>query len=78
MMIKYIELQTERLTLRQLQKSDWEMIFYLRSDEEVNKFVKRPSAETKEKAIEFIEMINDSIKTAEMYYWVITEKESDV
>jgi len=66
------EIETERLLLRRLKNSDWEMISYLRSDKNVNKFVKRPSAESKEKALEFISKINDGIENQSFYYWTIT------
>ncbi len=71
------EIKTERLLLRRLKQSDWEMISYLRSDKEVNKFVKRPKAKTKEKALEFISKINTGIDERNLYYWVITEMNSD-
>ncbi len=71
------EIKTERLSLRRLKQSDWEMISYLRSDRVVNKFVKRPNADTKEKALEFISKINTGIDERNLYYWVITEMNSD-
>jgi ribosomal-protein-alanine N-acetyltransferase len=70
----FIEIITERLLLRKLIKADWKMISYLRSDKEVNEFVKRPSAESKEKALEFILKINIEIDNGQLYYWTITEK----
>jgi len=68
------EIQTERLLLTRLQNSDWKMISFLRSDKDVNEFVKRPSAETKEEAIEFIQKINTGIDNRNLYYWKITER----
>ncbi|MBJ6367225.1 GNAT family N-acetyltransferase [Snuella sedimenti] len=68
------EIKTERLLLRRLHPSDWQMISFLRSDKKVNKFVKRSSAESKSKALEFIEMINEGIDSRNLYYWVVTEK----
>ncbi len=70
-------LQTERLLLRRPNFNDWEMIAYLRSDKEVNKFVKRPAAKTKQQAQEFISKINNGIDKQELLYWVITEKADD-
>ena len=67
------EIKTERLLLRRLKQSDWEMISYLRSDRGVNEFVKRPSAESKEKAIEFILKTNKAIEKRNLYYWAIAE-----
>ncbi len=71
------EIKTKRLLLRRLKQSDWEMISYLRSDRVVNKFVKRTKAETKEKALEFISKINNGIDKQNVYYWVVTEMNSD-
>ena len=68
------KIKTERLLLRDLKQSDWEVISYLRSDLVVNKFIKRPSAESKKKALEFISKINSGIKKQNFYYWSISEK----
>jgi len=68
----FSEIKTERLLLRHLKQTDWEMISYLRTDKEVNKFVKRPTAETKGKALEFIAKISDGINKQNLYYWSIT------
>lgn len=68
------EILTERLFLRGLKQSDWKMISFLRSDKDVNEFIKRPSAESKEKALEFISKINTGSNDQISYYWAITEK----
>ncbi|MFK7747509.1 MAG: GNAT family N-acetyltransferase [Kordia sp.] len=70
----FSEIETERLLLTKLQTTDWEMISFLRSDKDVNEFVKRPSAETKEKALEFIDKISKGIESQMLYYWKLTEK----
>jgi len=49
------------------------MISFLRSDPGVNQYVKRRPAETKEKALGFIEKINSGIKDGHLYYWKITQ-----
>lgn len=67
-------LKTERLTLRKLKESDWENISYLRSDKIVNQFVKRPNADTKEKAIDFIKEINLKINKSQIIYWSISSR----
>ncbi len=54
------EITTQRLLLRKLKTSDWEMISYLRSDEKVNEFIKRPNAKSKEKALAFVAKLNHS------------------
>ena len=72
--IFFPELNTERLCLRRLKEADWETIMFLRSDKEVNEFVKRPSAKSKENALAFIQKINKGIDNRNLYYWAITEK----
>ncbi|MGS2739693.1 GNAT family N-acetyltransferase [Sinomicrobium sp. M5D2P17] len=67
-------IRTERLFLRRLEQSDWAMISYLRTDKTINKFVKRPKAESKEKALEFIEKINFGTDHKTFYYWCISIK----
>lgn len=70
------EIKTDRLFLRRIKQTDWQMVSYLRSDKEVNKFVKRPNADSKEKALEFILKTNKGIDEQNLYYWTITEKNS--
>jgi ribosomal-protein-alanine N-acetyltransferase len=70
-MSNFPEIQTERLSLMRLKNSDWEMISYLRTDKNVNEFVNRSSAETKEKALEFIKRINTEFKNKNSIYWKI-------
>lgn len=74
---KFIEMQTKRLQLKQLKESDWEVISFLRSDKEVNKYVKRPTFDTKEKSIEFISKINLGIKENSLFYWSIVENKTN-
>lgn len=71
------EIKTERLFLRRLKQSDWEIISYLRSDKDVNEFVKRPNAKSKVKALEFISKTNNGIDNRNLYYWTITKKDND-
>lgn len=68
------EIQTDRLLLTRLINSDWEMISFLRSDINVNEFVMRSSAETKQKALEFIQKINTEFENQNSIYWKITER----
>ncbi|WP_149276636.1 GNAT family N-acetyltransferase [Pareuzebyella sediminis] len=71
------DIETSRLKLRPLNESDWKMVSFLRSDKQVNKFINRPIADTKETAIAFISKINTGIKTNEWYYWAIELKASN-
>ena len=70
------ELETNRLHMRRLEETDWPMIRYLRSDKEVNRFVKRQPAETKEKALAFITKTNNDINNGQLYQWCISLKNS--
>ncbi len=67
-------IETERLILRKIALEDWEIISYLRSDSIINQFVKRPNADTKEKAIDFIERTLKSIVENKLIQWCITLK----
>lgn len=71
-------IKTERLLLRKLDVSDWNVISYLRSDVIVNKFVRRPKAENKTEAIKFIDKINEGIGNNEFIYWSICLKNRPV
>jgi ribosomal-protein-alanine N-acetyltransferase len=69
------ELTTERLTLRRINASDAEVILYLRSDETINKFIKRPeSSKTKnlDDALKFIKRIDDGLGIGNFISWGIT------
>jgi ribosomal-protein-alanine N-acetyltransferase len=68
------EIHTERLVLKRLEKSDWKVISFLRSDKNVNQFVNIPAAETKEKALKYIDKINTGVDKQNIYYWKITER----
>jgi ribosomal-protein-alanine N-acetyltransferase len=74
----FAEIKTERLFLRKLRNTDWKIISYLRSDKEVNLFVKRPRAESKDKAIDFITKTNNGMDDRELYYWCITQNHTDL
>lgn len=70
-------LKTERLILKQLELSDDFVIFALRSDINVNKFIDRKAAKTIKDAQIFIEKINENIAKNEAIYWAIRLKNSD-
>lgn len=67
-------LKTERLQLRQLKKADAPIIFFLRSNAEVNKYVKRPTPKSMDDVLAFITKINKGIEENEWIYWCITLK----
>ncbi|GLB47828.1 GNAT family N-acetyltransferase [Neptunitalea lumnitzerae] len=70
------QLITERLVLRKLGITDWEVVQFLRSDSGVNRYVDRPETPTKEEAIAFIEKICDGIDNRRCYYWVLCTKDN--
>ena len=77
--IPFPEITTERLFLRRINESDWDVILFLRSDKTINKFIKRPESErTKNKAdaLKFIKKINDGIESNNFISWGITLKEN--
>ena len=65
---------TDRLVLRQLEMQDDGEIFFLRSDETVNKFLVSPIAKSIQDARDFINKINENIANSESVYWAITVK----
>jgi len=68
-------LKTERLVLRKLSLDDAEEIFFLRSDEKVNKYLDRPRATSIEDAHNFINKTNQAIENNECVDWAITFKD---
>jgi len=68
-------LQTERLSLRKLSLDDANEIFFLRSDERVNKFMERSRAASLEDAHNFINKTNHEIENNECVDWAITFKD---
>ncbi len=70
----YIELTTERLALRKLILEDAPQILFLRSDEDVNKYIKRKPMSSLKLAKQFIEDRNKDISQKNIYYWGITLK----
>jgi len=72
----YKELFSDRITLRRLKKDDAAVLFSLRSDPEVNKYIDRDPPKQIEDVLSFIEKINKGIDDKAAYYWVITLNES--
>jgi len=70
------EIKTARLILREPEIGNWNVISYLRTDKKVNKFVNRSTAETKEKAVEFIEKSLAGIQNGQLISWFICLKEN--
>jgi ribosomal-protein-alanine N-acetyltransferase len=70
--MQYSDLTTERLFLRELRLDDAEEIFRLRSNQDVNALIDRPSVVTIDDAIEFIKKIKTLAANREVIMWVIT------
>ena len=68
-------LKTERLTLRCLDLSDDQLLFKLRSDKIVNKYIVRPKQKDIKEIRAFISKINEEINNNEWIYWVISLKD---
>ena len=64
-------LQSKRLTLRQLRPSDKLELFNLRADKENIKYIDRKAPENTDEVLEFIDKINNSVKNNEILYWAI-------
>lgn len=71
-------LTTERLTLRQLQITDEQEIFTLRSDREINKYLGRPISTTIDDARNFINQIIENNKKNDSLYWAVTFSNSGI
>ena len=70
------ELNTTRLRLRELTSADAEIIFQLRSDPEVNKYLDRTSAGHIMDAVSHIERVSSFYKEGKAVNWVMEEKDT--
>jgi len=68
-------LQTSRLNLRDYCEDDHAQVFFLRSDKEVNKYIKRVHPKKIAEAIAFVDKVQKSMKNGENVNWVICKKE---
>lgn len=70
--IPFPELKTDRLLLRRIQKSDAEIILFLRSNETVNKYIYRKESDKTKSladALDFISKIDSGIKDHSFISW---------
>jgi ribosomal-protein-alanine N-acetyltransferase len=70
-------LETDRLVLRKVAKTDVPQIMKLRGDEQTMKYIPRPLVTTAEEALAHVVMINDKIENNEGINWAITVKGND-
>lgn len=68
-------LQTSRLQLRNFSEEDYTQVFFLRSDKEVNKYIKRVHPKEIEEAIAFVHKVQSSMKKGENVNWAISKRE---
>ncbi len=69
------ELTSERLTLRRIEESDWQMILFLRSDAEVTQFIERPEdrrTKNQADAVQFIRERHEDLQQNHAIVWGIT------
>lgn len=75
---EYLKIETNRLVLRQINKQDVEVIYALRSNPIVCKFVSRPLYKDKAEANTHIEKILKLIRENTSIAWVITYNDKSV
>ncbi len=66
------EIKTERLLLRRLIEEDAGQIFKMRSDENVMKFIGKNPITTMQEAVDFYNLVNDSLENNTGITWAIT------
>ncbi|MFM6983371.1 MAG: GNAT family N-acetyltransferase [Chitinophagaceae bacterium] len=74
---KFPVIETERLRLREVCEEDYEMVYVLRSDPEMMKFIPRPLCEDYRDALKLIRQMKLSHQNKESLNWVMTLKDSD-
>lgn len=68
-------LQTDRLVLRPLAENDVNEVYFLRSDAEVGKYIKRDKLKDTDGALLFIRRIIRDVSKGKNYYWAISTPE---
>ncbi len=64
-------LQTSRLHLRSFSEEDYAQVFFLRSDQVVNRYIKRDFPKKIEDAIAFVNKVQSSMEKGKNINWVI-------
>ncbi|HET9825250.1 MAG TPA: GNAT family N-acetyltransferase [Chitinophagaceae bacterium] len=67
-------ISTERLALRKISEDDMEEIYFLRSDRQVLQFLDRDPIRSIDDATQWIQMIDEGIRTNQYIAWAITLK----
>ncbi len=71
---KFPILETSRLHLRNVEKNDVLMIKKLRSDEVINKYIKRKKVANIQEAYDFIDRMHKDFENRENIFWAISLK----
>jgi len=71
------KLETERLTLRQLNLNDAKSIFSLRTNKEVNEFITREVPNNLAEARAFIDSVTNLIDENKAIFWIIESKNNN-
>ncbi len=70
-------LETDRLLLRRVLPEDQEIIFKLRSDPQLMKYIDRPLLETQDDALELIKKYDETIDSNQGINWGMVDKAQD-
>lgn len=70
-------LHSDRLVLRQLEETDVQALFAIRSNPGVAQYLDRPLAQSNPEVLEFIQKINRQVKEHEAIFWAIELKEQE-
>lgn len=70
-----MKLETERLALKEIYENHVEDILKIRSNEVINRFVKRNSPKNNYDALQFILTIKERTRNNQTYYWGISLKD---
>ncbi|MBR7032119.1 MAG: GNAT family N-acetyltransferase [Clostridia bacterium] len=69
-------LETRRLTLRKLQRSDWPDVYDYARDPEVTKYLTWSSYKDKREAVRFLAYVLPRYKSGDYYDWALIERET--
>ena len=72
----FTELQTPRLTLRQVKPADAPEILFFRSDDQIMQYLDRDKLQTEAEALEFITKYDKAIQENEGINWGICLREN--
>ncbi|MDH6250459.1 ribosomal-protein-alanine N-acetyltransferase [Chryseobacterium sp. H1D6B] len=70
-----MKIETDRLILKEIGEHNTEDILLIRSNEFINKFVKRNSPKTNYDALQFILTIKERTRNNETFYWGVSLKD---